>query len=149
MLALGSRREPTAKGRHHMKIRSAVAAAVLATGSLAACSSSGGGTGGSGNYCDDLKGAAAQLDALNASALGGGVDFSKAKDEVPTLAGEAPDAVKADWATLSSALGTIVDALNQAGRTAGDLKNPTALPADKLAKRPGGPDAVVQARPDQ
>jgi hypothetical protein len=101
------------------RILSAVAAAALGLGLLTACGDDdGGGSAGSGDYCDDLKAAKKNIDSLQGGDL---ASFEKTVDEVHKLRDEAPDEIKDDWKILSDAFDQIVAAFEKAGLDEDDI----------------------------
>ncbi|MGN6607579.1 MAG: hypothetical protein ACTHMS_11305 [Jatrophihabitans sp.] len=127
--------------------RVVVATAAIAVGAaaLTACGSSGGGAvASSGNYCSDLKSTAAYFKAFSSNDPTG-IDFDKVKSSFNQLASEAPSDVKGDWQQMSSGVSKIVDALDQAGVKISDLKDPSKLSADKLAKLQGVAKTIESA----
>jgi ABC-type glycerol-3-phosphate transport system substrate-binding protein len=124
----------------------ACAVAVLAFGSLTACgggsddssatasdtSSSdtgdnGGGIfggGGTDDYCSALQDAKQQF--------GGDVEFDPkdlgdAVNTIHNIAGQAPDSVSAEWATIDDAFSQLISALADVGLDPSDLGDPTAM----------------------
>jgi hypothetical protein len=102
------------------RILSAVAAASLGLGLLTACGSDDGGdkAGGSANYCDDLKTAKKEVDALKGGDFS---DLKKTTDAMHKLADEAPDEIKDDWKTLVDGIDQIIAALKKAGLDDADM----------------------------
>jgi len=105
-----------------MKILLAIASAVLLGGVLTACGGDDGGGGGApgsgGDYCKDIKAAAATFGNLETS------DTASIGDAFATfhkLADEAPDPIKDDWKTLDVAITTVEKALEDAGIKIEDL----------------------------
>jgi hypothetical protein len=95
-----------------------------ATTPPATTTSSGSGSGGSdpgSTYCTDLRTAKAELKSLDVTSLTAS-GFTKLTQEFGTLASDAPDAVKADWATLTTALTKIQQILSNAGLSFSDLQ---------------------------
>jgi hypothetical protein len=94
----------------------------------ATTSSSDSGSGGSdpgSSYCTELRTAKDNLKSLDVTALTAS-GFTKLTDEFGTLASDAPDAVKADWATLTTALKKIQQLLANAGLSFSDLQGLSA-----------------------
>jgi hypothetical protein len=84
-------------------------------------SDSGGGSDPGSTYCTDLRTAKAELKSLDVTSLTAS-GFTKLTQEFGTLASDAPDAVKADWATLTTALTKIQQILSNAGLSFSDLQ---------------------------
>lgn len=76
-------------------------------------------------YCAELKSAKAQFQNLDFQALSED-QFKSLTSEFETLASTAPDQVKGDWATLSSALTHVQQILAGAGLSFDDLKGLSA-----------------------
>ena len=117
------------------RILSAVAAAALGLGLLAACGDDdgGGNAGGSGDYCKDLKTAKKNIDSIQDGDL---TSFSKTVDAIHDLRDEAPDEIEEDWKILSDAFDKIVDAFEKAGLDDEDI---AAIQSGQI------PDGVDQA----
>jgi ABC-type glycerol-3-phosphate transport system substrate-binding protein len=130
----------------------ACAVAVLAVGSLTACgggssddsagnasggtssetSSESGGNGaggGTGDYCAAIQDAKQKFGSVNFDAT----DLGDAVNTIHEIAGQAPDSVSAEWATVDDALTQLVNALADAGLDPSDL-NPSAM--ESLAADP-------------
>ncbi|MFC5178575.1 hypothetical protein [Nocardioides taihuensis] len=101
-----------------MRVAPVIGALVLGAGLLTGCG--GGDSGESSSYCDDLKSAQEEFAAFD-SDNPDMADLDKAMDRMHQLAGEAPDAVQEDWATLDGALQDFQTALEDAGLTMDDL----------------------------
>jgi hypothetical protein len=102
------------------RILSAVAVAALGLCLLTACgddkADKAGGSGG--DYCADLKTAKKEVDALKGGDFS---DLQKTTDAMEKLAGEAPDEIKDDWATLLDGFKKLVAALKKAGLSDADM----------------------------
>ena len=94
------------------RILSAVAAAALGLSLLTACGDDSGDKAGGGDYCNDLKSAKKEVDALKGGDL---KDIEKTVDTMHKLADEAPSEVKDDWKTLVDGVDKLVAALKKAG----------------------------------
>jgi hypothetical protein len=123
----------------------ACAVAVLAFGSLTACgggsddssanasesSSDTGDNGGGGifgggstdDYCSALQDAKQQFGGVNFDPK----DLGDAMNTIHNIAGQAPDSVSAEWATIDDAFSQLIGALADAGLDPSDLGNPTAI----------------------
>ena len=110
----------------------ALASAALLAATLAGC---GGSDGPDSEYCKDLKAASTKFDSLS------GNDVSQLDDAFKTfhsLADEAPDEVKDDWATLDKGIVAVEKALNDAGLKFSDFaelqegKMPEGVDVSKL-----------------
>jgi ABC-type glycerol-3-phosphate transport system substrate-binding protein len=124
----------------------ACAVAVLAFGSLTACgggsdnssanasdgsssdtgNNGGGGIfggGGTGDYCSALQDAKQQFGGVNFDPK----NLGDAVNTIHNIAGQAPDSVSAEWATIDDAFSQLVSALADAGLDPSDLGNPTAI----------------------
>lgn len=122
----------------------ACAVAVLTFGSLTACGggsdnssanasdssstgdNSGGGIfggGGTDDYCSAIKDAKDQFGSVNFKAA----DLGDAVNVIHNLAGQAPDSVSAEWATIDDAFSQLISALADAGLDPSDLGDPTAM----------------------
>jgi hypothetical protein len=102
------------------RILATVAAAALGLGLLSACGSDDGGKAGgsSGDYCNDLKAAKKEVDALKGGDFS---DLQKTTDAMHKLADEAPDELKDDWDTLVTGVDKLVAALKKAGLDDSDM----------------------------
>jgi len=102
------------------RILSTVAVAALGLCLLTACGDDGGNkaSGGSGDYCADLKAAKKEVDALKGGDFS---DLQKTTDAMKKLAGEAPDEIKDDWTTLLDGFEKLVAALKKAGLSDADM----------------------------
>ena len=102
------------------RILSAVAAAALGLCLLTACGDDSGdkASGGSGDYCNDLKSAKKEVDALKGGDFS---DLEKTTDAMHKLADEAPDEIKGDWDTLVTGVDKLVAALKKAGLDDADM----------------------------
>lgn len=94
------------------RILSAVAAAALGLCLLTACGDDNGDKASGGDYCNDLKSAKKDVDALKGGDL---KDIEKTVDTMHKLADEAPDDIKDDWKTLVDGVDKLVAALKKAG----------------------------------
>lgn len=92
-----------------------VAVATLVAGVLSAC---GGGSGDTEAYCDSLKQAKTDVEALSDQDLD---KFDEAFQTIHEVAGDAPDDVKDDWKVLDDALNEMETALEDAGLELSDL----------------------------
>ena len=123
----------------------ACAVAVLAFGSLTACgggsddssanasdsSSDTGDNGGGGifgggstdDYCSALQDAKQQFGGVNFDPK----DLGDAMNTIHNIAGQAPDSVSAEWATIDEAFSQLISALADVGLDPSDLGNPTAI----------------------
>jgi hypothetical protein len=124
----------------------ACAVAVLAFGTLTACgggsddssanasdsSSDTGDNGGGGgifgggstdDYCSALQDAKQQFGGVNFEPK----DLGDAVNTIHNIAGQAPDSVSAEWATIDDAFSQLISALADAGLDPSDLGNPTAM----------------------
>jgi hypothetical protein len=112
--------DPEPQETHVKRIFSAVAAAALGLCLLTACGDDGGGKAGgsSGDYCNDLKAAKKEVDALKAGDFS---DLEKTTDAMNKLADEAPDEIKDDWDILVKGVQKLVDALKAAGLDDDDM----------------------------
>jgi hypothetical protein len=118
------------------------AVAILAFGSLTACgggsndsadsasdgtSSDGGGGGifggGTGDYCAAISDAKQKFGSVDF----GAADLGDAANTIHEIAGQAPDSVSAEWATVDDALTQFIDALADAGIDPSDIGNPSAM----------------------
>ncbi|MDX6319085.1 MAG: hypothetical protein QOD35_2485 [Nocardioidaceae bacterium] len=84
--------------------------------------SPGGGSDPASAYCTALKGAKDKFKTLNLTGLDDN-QFKQVTDEFDALGAAAPAAVKADWATVSSALKQVYQILANAGLSFNDLQN--------------------------
>ena len=102
------------------RILSAAAAAALGLCLLTACGDDGGdkASGGSGDYCKDLKAAKKEVDALKGGDFS---DLEKTTDAMHELADEAPSEIKDDWETLVDGVDKLVAALKSAGLDDDDM----------------------------
>ena len=102
------------------RILSMVAVAALGLCLLTACGGDKGdkASGGSDNYCADLKAAKKEVDALKGGDFS---DLQKTTDAMKKLAGEAPDEIKDDWTTLLDGFEKLVAALKKAGLSDADM----------------------------
>jgi hypothetical protein len=114
------RPDPDHRETHVKRILSAVAAAALGLCLLTACGDDDGGkaSGGSGDYCKDLKAAVKDVDALKGGDFS---DLDKTTDAMNKLADEAPDEIKDDWDTLVTGVEKLVAALKKAGLDDADM----------------------------
>ncbi|HET6939592.1 MAG TPA: hypothetical protein VFI19_13340 [Nocardioides sp.] len=94
------------------RILSVVAAAALGLCLLTACGDDNGDKAGGGDYCNDLKSAKKEVDALKGGDL---KDIEKTVDTMHKLADEAPAEIKGDWQTLVAGVDKLVAALKKAG----------------------------------
>jgi ABC-type glycerol-3-phosphate transport system substrate-binding protein len=124
----------------------ACAVAVLAFGTLTACgggsndssanasdssSSDTGDNGGGGifgggstdDYCSALQDAKQQFGGVNFDPK----DLGDAVNTIHNIAGQAPDSVSAEWATIDDAFSQMIGALADAGLDPSDLGDPTAM----------------------
>jgi len=122
------------------------AVAVLAFGSLTACgggssdssasgsSSDSGDNGGGGgifgggstdDYCSAIQDAKDQFggNGVNFDAT----DLGDAANVIHNIAGQAPDSVSGEWATVDDALSQFISALSDAGLDPADLSDPSAI----------------------
>jgi ABC-type glycerol-3-phosphate transport system substrate-binding protein len=120
------------------------AVAVLAIGSLTACgggsgdsadnasagtssdggdNGSGGTVGGTGDYCSAIQDAKQKFGSVNFDAT----DLGDAVNTIHEIAGQAPDSVSAEWASVDAALTQLMNALADAGLDPSDLSDPTAM----------------------
>lgn len=83
-------------------------------------SGSGGSDPGS-SYCTELRTAKDKFKSLDFTGLNDD-QFKNLTDEFDTLTSDAPDEVKADWATLAAALKKVQQILANAGLSFGDLQ---------------------------
>jgi hypothetical protein len=99
---------------------SAVAAAVLAVGLLAACGDDGSGSAiaSQGGYCNDLRSAKQELDAIQGGDFG---TLRETTDRMHRLADEAPEEVKDDWEVLVAGVDKLADAFDAAGLSDADM----------------------------
>jgi hypothetical protein len=101
--------------------------------------SPGGGSDPASAYCTALKGAKDKFKTLNLTGLNDN-QFKQVTDEFDALGAAAPAAVKADWATVSSALKQVYQILANAGLSFNDLQNlgsghlPKGVTAQDMAK---------------
>ncbi|MDX6365942.1 MAG: hypothetical protein QOK30_1018 [Nocardioidaceae bacterium] len=101
--------------------------------------SPGGGSDPASAYCTALKGAKDKFKTLNLTGLNDN-QFKQVTDEFDALGAAAPAAVKADWATVSSALKQVYQILANAGLSFNDLQNlgsghlPKGVTAQDVAK---------------
>jgi hypothetical protein len=101
--------------------------------------SPGGGSDPASAYCTALKGAKDKFKTLNLTGLDDN-QFKQVTDEFDALGAAAPSAVKADWATVSSALKQVYQILANAGLSFNDLQNlqsghlPKGVTAQDIAK---------------
>jgi hypothetical protein len=101
--------------------------------------SSGGGSDPASAYCTALKGAKDKFKTLDLTGLDDD-QFKQVTDEFDALGAAAPADVKADWATVSSALKHIYQILADAGLSFNDLQNlgsgqlPKGVSAQEMAK---------------
>jgi hypothetical protein len=101
--------------------------------------SPGGGSDPASAYCTALKGAKDKFKTLNLTGLDDN-QFKQVTDEFDALGAAAPAAVKADWATVSSALKQVYQILANAGLSFNDLQNlqsghlPKGVTAQDMAK---------------
>jgi hypothetical protein len=101
--------------------------------------SPGGGSDPASAYCTALKGAKDKFKTLNLTGLDDN-QFKQVTDEFDALGAAAPAAVKADWATVSSALKQVYQILADAGLSFNDLQNlgsghlPKGVTAQDMAK---------------
>ena len=95
-----------------MKIKLAVAGAALASLTLTACG------GGNDAYCEDLKSAKKDFDALSA---GDAEQLDQTFETLQGLADEAPDEISEEWAQLDESITQVQTALDDAGLTFEDL----------------------------
>ena len=100
------------------RILSAVAAAALGLSLLTACGDNGDSKAGGGDYCNDLKSAKKEVDALKGGDL---KDIQKTVDTMHQLADEAPSEIKDDWKTLVDGVDKLVAALKKAGLDDADM----------------------------
>ncbi len=100
------------------RILSLAAAAALGLSLLTACGDDGGGSSGSGDYCDDLKAAKKKLDTIKGGDLS---TLSETADDIHKLRDEAPDEIKDDWEILSDGFDKIIAAFEKAGLTDEDV----------------------------
>jgi hypothetical protein len=103
------------------RILSAAAAAALGLCLLTACGDDGGSGkagGSSGDYCNDLKDAKKEVDALKGGDFS---DLQKTTDAMHKLADEAPDEIEDDWDILVKGVDKLVDALHKAGLDDADM----------------------------
>jgi hypothetical protein len=105
----------------------------------ASSGSSGGGSDPASAYCTALKGAKDKFKTLDLTGLDDD-QFKQVTDEFDALGAAAPADVKADWATVSSALKHIYQILADAGLSFNDLQNlgsgqlPKGVSAQEMAK---------------
>jgi hypothetical protein len=101
--------------------------------------SSGGGSDPASAYCTALKGAKDKFKTLDLTGLDDD-QFKQVTDEFDALGAAAPAEVKADWATVSSALKHIYQILSDAGLSFNDLQKlgsgqlPKGVSAQEMAK---------------
>jgi hypothetical protein len=101
--------------------------------------SPGGGSDPASAYCTALKGAKDKFKSLNFTGLDDD-QFKQVTDEFDALGAAAPAEVKADWATVSSALKHIYQILADAGLSFNDLQKlgsgqlPKGVSAQEMAK---------------
>jgi hypothetical protein len=101
--------------------------------------SSGGGSDPASAYCTALKGAKDKFKTLDLTGLDDD-QFKQVTDEFDALGAAAPAEVKADWATVSSALKHIYQILADAGLSFNDLQKlgsgqlPKGVSAQEMAK---------------
>jgi hypothetical protein len=101
--------------------------------------SPGGGSDPASAYCTALKGAKDKFKTLNFTGLDDN-QFKQVTDEFDALGAAAPAEVKADWATVSSALKQVYQILANAGLSFNDLQNlssghlPKGVTAQDMAK---------------
>jgi hypothetical protein len=102
------------------RILSSVAATALGLCLLTACGDDSGdkASGGSGDYCKDLKSTKEQVDALKDGDFS---DLQKTTDAMHKLADEAPDEITKDWDTLVQGVDKLVAALKKAGLDDADM----------------------------
>ena len=79
---------------------------------LTACGGDSGDKASGGDYCNDLKSAKKEVDALKGGDL---KDIQKTVDTMHELADEAPDEIQDDWKTLVDGVDKLVAALKKAG----------------------------------
>jgi hypothetical protein len=105
----------------------------------ASSGSSGGGSDPASAYCTALKGAKDKFKTLDLTGLDDD-QFKQVTDEFDALGAAAPAEVRADWATVSSALKHIYQILADAGLSFNDLQNlgsgqlPKGVSAQEMAK---------------
>ncbi len=102
------------------RILSTAAAVALGLSLLTACGDDGGGSAGSGDYCDDLKAAKKNLDSIEGGDLS---SLSDTADQIHKLRDEAPDEIKDDWEILSDGFDKIIAAFKKAGLSDEDIAN--------------------------
>jgi hypothetical protein len=101
--------------------------------------SPGGGSDPASAYCTALKGAKDKFKTLNLTGLDDS-QFKQVTDEFDALGAAAPAEVKADWATVSSALKQVYQILANAGLSFNDLQSlgsgqlPKGVTAQDMAK---------------
>lgn len=98
-----------------MKKTLGLTSAVLMAVSLTACSDS------SDEYCDTLKESQTQFSDLNFSSLSDD-EFTDLRDQVGTLADQAPSEVSDDWEALGGKLDEFKTLLDDAGIGLGDIE---------------------------
>jgi hypothetical protein len=109
------------------------------SGATGSSESPGGGSDPASAYCTALKGAKDKFKTLDLTGLDDD-QFKQVTDEFDALAAAAPAEVKADWATVSSALKHVYQILANAGLSFNDLQNlgsghlPKGLTAQDVAK---------------
>jgi hypothetical protein len=115
------------------------AVAILAFASLTACgggsndsadnasggtSSEGGDSGGgTGDYCAAISDAKQRFGSVNFDPA----DLGDAANTIHEIAGQAPDSVSAEWATVDEALTQFISALADAGLDPSDFNDPNAI----------------------
>jgi len=99
-----------------------LACAALLAATLTACGGDDGGSASSGaDYCDTLKEAKSDLEAIDSKLNQD--NFDKVAERAQQLEDAAPDEVKGDWATYNDALDTFTGALDDAGLSIDDLSS--------------------------
>lgn len=106
------------------RIPTFAATVALGLGLLTGCGGGDGGDGASraddGDYCADLEAAAADISAVTSGDLG---SFDETTERIEQLRDEAPADVEQAWARVGDAIGTVVQALREAGIDEDDLTN--------------------------
>ncbi len=104
------------------RLTGVVAAAVLVLAGLTAC---GGGGSSAADYCPDIKAADSQFSGLNNPTQLNEATFTKLKNAIDKIAGEAPSDIKPTWTSVDHALAQFDQTLKDAGLSMNDLGNLT------------------------
>lgn len=120
-----------------MRTTAFLSTVVLSASLLAGCGSDGGNSAEA--YCDDLKAAKADFEALESDTPDFDA-FSDALDTFHKLADAAPSEVEAEWKTMDTAFTALEDGLEDAGLTLEDLgtissgQMPEGMTAEEVQK---------------